>query len=348
MSTPYMGLGVPVVGVDTGLTWENTVNANSSILDSHNHSAGSGVPIGVSGLSINADLPFNSNDAVSLRSVRFTAQASPITATSPDLGCIYVSGVDLYYNDLNSNQVKLTSGGLVNATSSGISSGTNSASFVGSTLVVNAASNTPANIKGASILIGQTAVSGSDYITLSPPAAIASNYSIALPLLPLASSFLAIGTTGNMAATVALVGGITGGAGGNIASATITAANIVASTITGTQIATNVALVGSAVTINGQFAAIAAGGASAVLGIVHGTVNTSGTIVTGGGFSCVRNSVGSYTVSGMTFDDIPCAFAQSIDSAATCALSSLTTTGCNLLFSSDTKFSFVAIGSRSA
>jgi hypothetical protein len=165
--SPNMSLSIPTIGVDSGLTWEQSFNSNVGILDGHNHSVGSGVQINPSGININADLPFNGFNATSLRSARFNVQSSPISLPT-DIGCIYVSGVDLYYNDIDGNQVRITSGGTVNATSSGISDGTATASFSGGTLVVDSASNTPANIQVASVLLGNTGVSGSNYLTLSP------------------------------------------------------------------------------------------------------------------------------------------------------------------------------------
>lgn len=192
-----MSLVLPTTGIDSGLTWEESVNTNSGILDGHNHSVGSGVQINPSGININTDLPFNGFNAISERSTRFNAQTSPISLPA-DIGCIYVSGVDLYYNDVDGNQIRITSGGTVNATSSGISSGSATASFSSSVLVIDSASNTPANIKCASILMGNTGVSGSDYLTLSPPSALSSNYSIVLPPLPAQTNVMTLDTSGNM------------------------------------------------------------------------------------------------------------------------------------------------------
>ena len=71
-------------------------------------------------------------------------------------------------------------------------------SFVANTLVVDAASNTPANIQGASILLGNTGVSGSFYVTLSPPSALASSYSLTLPPLPPQTNVMTLTTAGTM------------------------------------------------------------------------------------------------------------------------------------------------------
>ena len=188
-TTPNMGLVQPTVGVDTGTTWENSVNNNSSVVDQHNHSSGNGVPISPSGLNINAALPMNNNPLQTLQAAVFTAQPSLATLTA-----VYVIGNDLYYNDGAGNIIQITAGGSVNATSSGISSGTASASFVAGVLVVNSAANTPANIQGASVLLGNNAAN-SKYLTLSPPAAMASNFALVLPAIPGSQSFLSIDTS---------------------------------------------------------------------------------------------------------------------------------------------------------
>ena len=221
--TPNMGLTVPVPGQEPGPNWANDLNNSLAVIDAHNHAPGSGVQITPNGLNINLDLPLNDNNLISARSLRMQVQPSAL-AGAADLGCLFVVGVDLYYNDVNGNQIQMTTGGAVNATSSGISSGTASASFVASVLVVNAAANTPANIQGASILLGNNSA-GTNYITLAPPNFLASSYQVTLPTLPGAASFLTIDSSGNMGATIATSAGITGS---NISSNTVTYANRVA------------------------------------------------------------------------------------------------------------------------
>jgi hypothetical protein len=221
--SPNMNLVVSTVAVDSGLAWETNLNASLSIIDSHNHSAGQGVQIQPAGININSDLAFGGNNAISLRSTRFLVQGSPISGAS-DVGCLYVSGVDLYFNDENGNQIKMTAGGLVNATSSGISSGTNSASFVSNVLVVNAAATTPANIQVGSVLLGNNSAN-SKFLTLSPPSAMASNFTLTLPTIPASQNFLSIDASGNIGAYAPVSAGITGS---NIAAATVTRSNQVA------------------------------------------------------------------------------------------------------------------------
>lgn len=178
--SPNMNLPVPEVGVDPGPDWANNINASLGILDQHNHSTGQGVQINPSGLNINSDLPMNSNNLTLVNTVRFVNLLASLAGSAPNLGCLYEAVNDLYFNDGAGNVVQITKAGSVNATSSGISSGTATASFVGSVLVVDAAVNTPANVQGASFLFGNN-VSGSNYLTLQPPNSMASNYSVTLP-----------------------------------------------------------------------------------------------------------------------------------------------------------------------
>jgi hypothetical protein len=197
--TPLMGLQLSTINVDSGLTWEQNVNNNSLIIDSHNHSPGSGIQIPPSGLNINSSLSFQNNQAINLQATTFTQQASLATLNSIFVG----TDGNLYFNDGAADpSIQITKGGLVNATSSGISSGSASASFVSSVLVVNAASNTPANIQGGSLLLGNN-VSASKFLTLSPPSSMAANYTLTLPPLPAASgSFLTVDSSGNISSTV--------------------------------------------------------------------------------------------------------------------------------------------------
>lgn len=195
ISTPNMNLGQPTINIDSGLIWEQTTNNNAAIVDSHNHSPGQGVQLGADGINLAGDLTFNNNSIINLKAVVYTQQTS-----FASLNSIYVkTDGNLYFNDGASNAIQITTGGTVNATSSGISSGSATASFVSSVLVVNAAAATPANIQVGSILIGNN-VPSSKFLTLAPPSAMAANYSITLPALPLATNIVTMDTSGNLAA----------------------------------------------------------------------------------------------------------------------------------------------------
>jgi hypothetical protein len=197
-TSPNMGLSIPSVGTDPSPDWANNINASLTVIDQHNHSSGEGVQITPDGMNINVDLAFNDNNATELRSVRFQSQSLNLSGAQ-DLDCLYVVGVDLWYNDGNGNQVQISKNGGINATSSSISSGTATAGFVAGTLVVDQAANTPGNIEGGSILIGNN-VANSKFVTLAPTGILSLNYQLSLPLLPAQQSFMTLDQFGNMAA----------------------------------------------------------------------------------------------------------------------------------------------------
>lgn len=209
--TPNMGLPLPVPGVDPGPDYANQQTAAGQIIDAHNHTPGNGVLIPPDGININAALTFQNNPATDLQASVYIPQPSFLTLYS-----VYFSGVDLYANDGSGNVIQITSAGTVNATSSGISSGTASASFSSGVLIVNAAANTPANIQVGSVLLGNN-VANSKFLTLSPPAAMPANYTLVLPHIPVVKSIMTLDTSGNMNAdytldgsTIAVSGGVIG------------------------------------------------------------------------------------------------------------------------------------------
>lgn len=196
-----MSLPVPIVGVDPGPDYAIDINTCLGIIDSHNHAAGYGVPITPSGININADLAFGSNNATLLRSARFSAQGSVLSLAS-DLNCAFVSGVDLYYNDGNGNHVRLTQGGSVAGTSGSIANLVSpaSASYVGGsqTFVWQSDANTPANMDGGSVII-RNILASSNGVTLSAPNALAANYTLTLPAaLPASTKILTVSSAGNI------------------------------------------------------------------------------------------------------------------------------------------------------
>lgn len=119
--TPYMAMDLPVPGTTAGgagalYLWAEKLNtALEDVVDGHDHSSGKGTRVPTSGININADLEFNGYDATELRSTRFEQQSS--VAASDDIACLYVlsSTGDLYYRNAGGTQIRLTSGGAVNA-----------------------------------------------------------------------------------------------------------------------------------------------------------------------------------------------------------------------------------------
>lgn len=199
-----MNLPVPEVGISPGPDYATSVDNCLTIIDSHTHAPGSGVQVTPEGLNINADLSVNVNNLTLVRTVRFQSQPALLSAAA-DIGCLYESGVDLYFNDGSGNQVRITQSGGVAGTPGSISNLTSpaSASYVSAsqTFVFQSDANTAANIDGGSFIL-RNIVANSNGLTLSPPNALASSYTITLPTLPVSSKILTIGSTGTIAAAL--------------------------------------------------------------------------------------------------------------------------------------------------
>ena len=334
--------------------WEQNLNASLYTIDNHNHSLGNGVQIPPSGLNINASLPFNNQSATAVQSVVFKPQASLAT-----LYGIYSIGADLYFNDGNGNVVQITSGGTVNATSSGISSGTNTASFVSNVLVVNSNTNHPANIQAASILLGNNST-GSKYLTLSPPSAMGSNIQQTLPTIPAQTNIMTMDSSGNMAASTNVDGSTLSFSGSTLAVASqgITATQIANSTITGTQIANNVNLSGTSVQVGSQNIVSSGANATTGLKIVRGSISGTGAIVAGEGFTVNHTANGTNSITFTTaFSDAPVVTVSTNNPAGGVGLitpqtSSAGTTGVTIFTYNNSNVlvnegsSFIAIGQR--
>lgn len=224
-----MSLPIPIVGVDTGPDYALYNNSCFTILDGHTHAPGSGVQITPAGLNINADMPLNNNNLISSKTVRFQAQSS-VPAVSPDLLCLYVVGNDIYYNDGAGNAVRITQSGSVSGASgtiTGLPSGTASAAYsaVGGKFIFQSASNTGADIDGASIIIREKIASGHG-VTISAPTSLAADYTLIMPAaLPGTTRFLSLDSSGNVAGSIPTALGIDTA---NIANGAITGSKLAA------------------------------------------------------------------------------------------------------------------------
>ena len=200
--TPNMNLVVPGIGTEPGPTWGTDLNADLGILDQHNHSSGQGVQITPAGININADLTMNENNLIDVKTVNFFPLPMSLPGSAPNLGCIYVAGNELYYNDEAGNVVAITKTGSVNAGAgsiTGLPSGTASASYSSGskTFVWQSSTNTPANMDGGSFIF-RDITANSHGVTVNAPTALASDYSLVWPLLPGVTSVMTLDTSGNM------------------------------------------------------------------------------------------------------------------------------------------------------
>lgn len=198
--SPNMNLIIPTVGVEAGPLYATDIDNSLTIIDQHNHSSGSGVQITPSGLNISSDLTFLDNNATFVRSIRFQPQVAALPGVAPDLTALYVSGSDLYYNDAVGNQVRITQSGSVTGaagTITGLPNGTASASYAAGVFTFQGATATAANMDFASAVLRNSTAS-SFGLTLSPPNALANDYTLTLPALPVALASMTLDTSGNM------------------------------------------------------------------------------------------------------------------------------------------------------
>lgn len=218
--TPYMGLTLPGVGTTLGPLYASQINNNFTIIAAHNHVPGgnNGQQVPTAGIFINDNLSFNSADAIELRSTRYHAQGSPLSAPS-DIGCLYVSGVDLYYNDGSGNQIRMTSGGAISGASSGSISGLTapaSASYGGGfsgagTFTFQQNTNRAALLNtGDHKFLDATTTSPAYGVTIKSPGSVASDITLTLPgAYPGSTSFVTMTSSGVLGSGISTVNGIT-------------------------------------------------------------------------------------------------------------------------------------------
>ncbi len=205
-TSPNMNLLIPGVGTEAAPTYAQDVNNSLTIIDSHNHSSGSGVQITPSGLNINSTLTMQGNTLLNTGSVNL-----PSLGTTPsNVSSIYATqGAltnDLYWYNGAGTSVQITSGSsIVGAagTISGLPSGTASASYATGTFTFLSATTSPANISGGSYIL-QNSGSLTYQLTLSAPT-LAASYGVVLPQLPGTTSVMNIDSSGNMGTTTSNV-----------------------------------------------------------------------------------------------------------------------------------------------
>lgn len=201
-TTPNMGMLLPVPTVTPGPTYASENNDAFEVVDSHDHSSGKGVPVPSDGININADLSFNNFNATTLRSVRFTSQGSPLSLPA-DLSCLYVSMGNLFYNNQLGQQVQITSGAAIDATSIGGIGGDYATSTAlefyttfTRTFTFWSANNVPANLDAGSVTIREVTTSPHG-LTLASPTGLAADYTITMPpALPASTASLVVSPSG--------------------------------------------------------------------------------------------------------------------------------------------------------
>lgn len=330
--TPNMNLVVPTVGNQPGPDYANNINGDMGIIDGHDHTPGKGVLITPSGLNINTALTLNGNFLTNAAGVTLSAQAS-----TPGLGTIYESGVDLFYVDGIGNNIRLTQSGAVAGTPGSIANlvPPASASYVSgsSTFVWQSNTSIAANMDFGAAIFRNLSPNSTFGVTVQAPTALGSNYTLTLPSIPVSIAFLTLDTSGNISPSVSENQGITGSmiasqtitttnianqaitatqianqtiTATQIANATITGAKVASATITGANIVSNANFDGNSTQVNGKDIVVSQVNAGSGLGIVRGGVASDGTIVFGDGFSVSPGTTGIYHITySLTYNPNP-------------------------------------------
>lgn len=198
VNSANMNLPVPIVGVDPGPQYAIDVNSCLTLIDQHDHTPGYGVQITPAGIDINTNLTFGQNFATDVAGVVLTTQLS-----TPTVNTIYESGVDLFFVDGDGNDVRITQNGAVAGTPGSIANlaAPASASYVAadSTFVWESDTNIAANMDFGAAIMRNISPNSTFALTLQPPAALSSDYSLTLPIIPVSRSLLTIDTSGIIA-----------------------------------------------------------------------------------------------------------------------------------------------------
>ena len=234
-----MALPVPDAGVTSGPLYATNITNCFTILDAHDHTAGSGVLITPLAMNINTTLAFNNNFATNVAGISLYAQGS-----TPASGTVYQSGIDLYWVNGNGAVVPITLGTSVNAGAgsiTGLPSGTAGVSYdnVGKTYTFLSSTSHAANLDCATVSLRDINPNSTYAVSIQAPANLAASYNVVYPLtLPASSQPMSIDNSGNMS-----FGQITAA---QITNATITTTQISASAnIIGTQLSASAAILGS-------------------------------------------------------------------------------------------------------
>ncbi len=204
MSTPYLGLDLPVVTVTLGPEWATLLNAALSVIDNHDHTSGRGRLITSAALNINDDVSINGYNLTGARSFQMQNLGSTSDIQDPtDVRCVYSVNGELYYTDNIGNQIQLTAGGALNAASVGGIGGdyaTSSANVfytsTSKTFTFNQNTDQRAKLDIGDLIIRET-VASANGVTIKSASGLAASYAITLPAaLPASTLALQISNTG--------------------------------------------------------------------------------------------------------------------------------------------------------
>lgn len=196
MTTPNMTLTLPVVSQTLGPQWASEINADLSLIDSHNHTSGNGALVPVAGLNMNADLSLATHALTNVTRLGLLNQAS-----MSSLNSVYADSGNLWWYNGSGVAVKITNGNSVfvggTGNIGGLPSGSAAVNYVNSTLSYDFfnSAGAPAGLIAGTIDCPSVIVSS---ITIDRSSGT-SPYTLSLPsAAPAANSFVTCSTAGDL------------------------------------------------------------------------------------------------------------------------------------------------------
>lgn len=109
---PNMGFKNPTPSVDPGPDYANNISDALTTIGAHTHLGDglTGPQIISASININGDLSFNTHNITNLRALRLANQSLPLSGVG-DVGCLYESNNELWYNSGTGAQIQITLGG---------------------------------------------------------------------------------------------------------------------------------------------------------------------------------------------------------------------------------------------
>ena len=210
---PNIGLTLPVQGDAGAGLWDETQDANTALLDAHDHSSGKGVRITPAAININADLPLNSSWGITTANrISFASVAAPSTNKSVFVsdGSGGLTANELYWRSNTGTNVKLTSGSALNVAAFTGGIGGDYAA-VGAAVAYDDAADrytfkqeSPGNwarLACGPVRLFEFNTSESVYVEMAAPAALGASYTVTWPTaVPASTSALTMSSSGVVAA----------------------------------------------------------------------------------------------------------------------------------------------------
>lgn len=215
MAANPMNLNLPVPETTTGPAWAQQLNTQlEDVVAEHDHTSGKGVQLTQEALNITNELTLNNNDLVAARTVRLENLAG--TPSNPnDTNVLFSENGNLGYINADGDLIGITVGNAINVNSVGGITGLGApaeASFNAGTFTFkNTAINYATVAQGPLELYSGVDGNPVNAVTIKSPNNLEDAYDFTMPLnLPEATSFLTLGTTGQVGLLAQALGISTG------------------------------------------------------------------------------------------------------------------------------------------